>query len=100
MYFKKNHPDWNYSFKWAFSGVAIGLIAFIYNYTMAPISLPGYAILAWPAMFGLQFFSEETAFWPKLIIFITSQYVIYFCMIFTVRKLLRFYRNKRDLRRQ
>ena len=78
-----------FAFIWAFSGVAIGLIAFIFNYTMAPISLPGYELLAWPAMFGLQFFSEETAFWLKLIIFITSQYLVYFSVIFTVRKYLR-----------
>lgn len=86
--------DLNFSLKWAFSGVAIGLVAFIYNYTMAPISLAGYELLAWPAMFGLQFFSEETAFWPKFVIFNTSQYLIYFCLIFTFRKLFRFFLNK------
>ncbi|GAA6204953.1 hypothetical protein [Thalassotalea sp. SU-HH00458] len=88
------NKDLKFSLKWAFSGVVIGLIAFIYNYTMAPISLPGYEILAWPAMFGLQFFSEETAFWPKFIIFITSQYLAYFLMIFTFRKILRLYQSK------
>ncbi|MDO6445294.1 hypothetical protein Q4493_05835 [Colwellia sp. 1_MG-2023] len=61
---------------------------------MAPISLPGYELLAWPAMFGLQFFSEETAFWPKLIIFNTSQYLVYFSVIFTVRKCLWLYQDK------
>jgi hypothetical protein len=78
-----------FAFLWAFSGVAIGLMAFIFNYTMAPISLPGYELLAWPAMLGLQFFSEETAFWPKLLIFITSQYLLYFCVILSLRNLLR-----------
>lgn len=91
---KPINEDRKCALKWAFFGVVIGLIAFIYNYTMAPISLPGYEILAWPAMFGLQFFSEETAFWPKLIIFITSQYLVYFLMIFTFRKILRLYQSK------
>lgn len=83
------NSDLKFAFSWSFIGVAIALLAFIFNYTMAPISLPGYEILAGPAMFALQFFSEEIAFWPKLAIFISGQYLVYFSMIFVARKLLK-----------
>jgi len=66
---------------WAFSGVILGFLAFVFNYTMAPISLPGYELIAAPAMFALSFFSEETAFWPKFLIFHSGQYIAYFFVI-------------------
>lgn len=72
---------------WALSGVVIGIIAFGYNYTFISTSLPGYAIFTAPARFALSFFSEETAFWPKMLIFMLGQYIGYFLMIFSVKKL-------------
>ncbi|MCO4799886.1 MAG: hypothetical protein KC484_11745 [Colwelliaceae bacterium] len=81
--------DWKFAGLWAFIGVAIALFAFIFNYTMVPVSLPGYKFLVGPAMFALQFFSEETAFWPKLVIFMSGQYFAYFLIIFIARKLLK-----------
>jgi len=69
------------SLKWAWIGVVLGLLAFIYNYTMVPLSLPGYELVAAPAMYALSFFSEETPFYPKLLIFLTGQYLGYFTLI-------------------
>lgn len=74
--------------KWAFLGIALGLLAFIYNYTMVPISLPGYEIIAAPAMYAMSFFSEETPFWPKMAIFMTGQYLGYLLIILLLRFLL------------
>jgi len=73
--------------KWGVIGVALGLCAFLYNYTMTPHSLPGYELIAAPAMFALSFFSEETAFWPKMAIFLSGQYVAYFLIILLARVL-------------
>jgi hypothetical protein len=85
--------DLKYALLWAITGVVIGLFAFAFNYTLAPVSLPGYEIFAGPAMLALSFFSEETNFWHKMLIFILGQYVVYFLFIFAVKKLIRFYSN-------
>jgi len=85
---------------WAFAGVAIGLFAFTYNYTMVPMTLPGYDFLAGPAMLALSFFSEETSFKVKLIIFLFGQYLGYFLIIFIIRKIIRLSKlsnNKKQL---
>ncbi len=74
---------------WAFAGVTIGLFAFTYNYNMVPMSLPGYDFLAAPAMLALSFFSEETSFKVKLIIFLFGQYLGYFLIIFIIRKIIK-----------
>ncbi len=76
------------SLLWALLGVVIGIIAFGYNYTFVPASMPGYELLTVPARFALSFFSEETAFWPKMMIFLSGQYLGYFLVIFIGRKLL------------
>lgn len=60
--------------------MAIGLCAFLFNYYMVPISLPGYKVLVSPAIFILRFFSEETYFAPKMILFLSGQFVGYFLM--------------------
>lgn len=61
----------------AIAGVAIGLIAFIVNYNFIELTFPGYQVITVPARFALSFFSEETAFWPKMVIFILGQFVGY-----------------------
>ena len=61
----------------AIAGVAIGLIAFIVNYNFIEFTFPGYQVITVPARFALSFFSEETAFWPKMVIFILGQFVGY-----------------------
>ena len=61
----------------AIAGVAIGLIAFIVNYNFIEFTFPGYQVITLPARFALSFFSEETAFWPKMVIFILGQFVGY-----------------------
>lgn len=64
----------------AIIGVVIGLIAFIVNYNFIDFTFPGYQIVTAPARFALSFFSEETAFWPKMVIFIVGQFLGYFIL--------------------
>jgi hypothetical protein len=63
---------------WGFIGITIGLCAFLFNYYMVPVSLPGYSVLVSPAIFTLSFFSEETYFAPKMVLFMSGQFVGYF----------------------
>lgn len=63
---------------WGFVGITIGLCAFLFNYYMVPVSLPGYRVLVSPAIFTLSFFSEETYFAPKMVLFMLGQFVGYF----------------------
>ncbi|REL35284.1 hypothetical protein [Thalassotalea euphylliae] len=63
--------------RWGLLGILLGTIAFLFNYHMVPTSLPGYEIIAAPAMWALSFFSEETPFWPKMVIFMSGQYIAY-----------------------
>lgn len=76
------------SLLWALLGVVIGIIAFGYNYTFAPASMPGYEFFTVPARLALSFFSEETSFWPKMIIFLNAQYLGFFVVIFTEKTVL------------
>ncbi len=62
----------------AIIGVVIGIIAFTVNYNFIEFTFPGYQIFTVPARFALSFFSEETAFWPKMIIFLLGQFAGYF----------------------
>jgi hypothetical protein len=59
-------------------GVIVGLCAFLFNYHIISLSFPGYRFFASPAIFALSFFSEETAFTPKMILFISGQFLGYF----------------------
>ncbi|HBY88229.1 MAG TPA: hypothetical protein DEO86_20445 [Colwellia sp.] len=63
---------------WGVSGISIGLCTFLFNYYMVPVSLPGYSVLVYPAIFTLSFFSEETYFAPKMVLFMSGQFVGYF----------------------
>ena len=78
--------DYRFSTIWGVAGMLIGLCAFLFNYNMVPICLPGYEVLAAPAMFALSFFSKETDFTPKLVIFFYGQFVGYFCFAYLFRK--------------
>lgn len=64
----------------AIVGVVIGLVAFIVNYNFIEFTFPGYQVITVPARFALSFFSEETAFWPKMVIFLLGQFVGYFIL--------------------
>jgi hypothetical protein len=84
----------NYNFSSIFGaigiGIVIGLCSFLFNYFMVPVSLPGYSILAAPAMFILSFFSEETDFVPKMILFLSGQFLGYFligCIVQIIKRL-------------
>ena len=81
--------DYKFSSLWGFVGVVVGLLAFGFNYLMVPASLPGYEILAAPAMLALSLFSEETYFTPKMILFLFGQYIGYFCLAYLLIKLKR-----------
>lgn len=68
-------------------GILIGVAAFLFNYYFAPLSLPGYELLASPAMLLLSFFSEETAFKPKMVLFLAGQFAGYFMLSYGCFKL-------------
>jgi len=70
---------------WGAAGILIGLLAFLYNYTMIPQALLGYTILVAPAILTLSFFNEEIAFVPKMILFLLGQFVGYFFIAFIVQ---------------
>jgi len=81
--------NYKYSSIFGAVGIVIGLCSFIFNYFMVPVSLPGYSVLAAPAMFILSFFSEETDFVPKMILFLSGQFLGYFligCIIQIIKK--------------
>lgn len=70
---------------WGFVGIVIGICAFLFNYNMVPVSLLSYALFTAPAMFMLSFFSEETYFIPKMILFLTGQFIGYFTLAIIVQ---------------
>ena len=85
--------DVKFAIKWGFFGLLLAAFAFVFNNTFAPTSLPGYEILAAPAMFAVSFFSEETPFWPKLIIFLAGQFLVYFCLSLIYKKVSKLVRK-------
>lgn len=68
-------------------GVVVGLIAFLFNYHFISYSMPGYGLFAAPAMFTLSFFSEETDFTPKMLLFTGGQFLGYFLLALIWRRL-------------
>ncbi len=78
--------DYRFSTVWGFIGIVIGAVAFLFNYNMVPVTFPGYRFLLAPAMFVLSFFSEETDFIPKMVLFLSGQFLGYFCFAYTLRK--------------
>ncbi|SEL88593.1 hypothetical protein SAMN05216262_12916 [Colwellia chukchiensis] len=70
-------------------GVLLGLLAFGYHYTFIDSTLPGYRLITAPAIFALSFFSPETAFWPKMLIFLSAQYLGYFLMMMVMKQVIR-----------
>lgn len=79
--------DYKFSSFFGALGMILGIMAFTFNYHMVPTSLPGYSVIASPAMLALSFFSEETPFAPKMIIFLTGQFIGYFSVAFIYRKM-------------
>jgi len=56
---------------------------------MVPVSLPGYKVVVAPAMLILLFFSEETDFALKMILFLSGQFLGYFligCIVQIIKK--------------
>jgi len=79
------------------TGVLIGIFAFLYNYYMVPLSLPGYKLIVAPAIYTLSFFSEETAFIPKMILFLLGQFFGYFSCAFALLLFKKHLNLERDL---
>lgn len=79
--------DYRFATKWAVIGLCLAVAAFLFNYFMSPTHLFGYEVITAPAMFALSFFSEETAFTPKMVIFLTGQFIGYFGIAWFYRKL-------------
>jgi hypothetical protein len=73
-------PDYKQSIGVGVGGILIGACAFLFNYYLAPLSLPGYELLVAPAMLLLSFFSEETAFKAKMVLFLAGQFAGYFML--------------------
>jgi len=65
-----------------FFGVILGICAFLFNYHFISLSFPGYTFFVSPAIFMLSFFTEETAFTPKMILFISGQFLGYFILAY------------------
>ena len=84
--------DYQFASIWGVVGMTIGIGAFLFNYHMVPTSLPGYALFTAPAMLVLSFFSEETYFTPKMILFLAGQFVGYFCLAYAFRKIIKKYK--------
>ncbi|GAA5136019.1 hypothetical protein [Thalassotalea piscium] len=78
--------DYKYAFLWGVIGVVIGICAFTFNYYMVSVSLPGYKFLVAPAIFVLSFFSEETDFTPKMVLFLSGQFIGYLSVAYIYRK--------------
>lgn len=93
--------DIKFSLVWALFGAFLALFAFVFNYNLHPVNIPGYEVLAGPAMIALLPFSEETPFWPKLAIFLFGQYLFYVAFIYSIKKLLKSIflkqKNKKEL---
>lgn len=81
--------DYKIGFIWGCIGMVIGLCAFTFNYHMTPTLLPGYSVIAAPAMFMLSFFSEETDFVAKMVLFLSGQFIGYFCFSGIVQWILK-----------
>ena len=78
---------------WGIVGIVLGLIVFLFNYNLAPTSFPGSRIVTAPAIFALSFFSEETAFTPKLILYLMGQFIGYFTIAFAARKSIQLFKH-------
>ncbi|WP_371379354.1 hypothetical protein [Thalassotalea aquiviva] len=63
-------------------GVLFGFFAHLFNYNLAPLLVPGYEFFAAPGMFVLSFFSEEAPFKLKFLLFLSGQFLGYFCLSF------------------
>ncbi len=79
--------DYKFSIIWGGVGIVIGVVAFIFNYHMVLVSMPGYEVLVAPAMFTMSFFNEETYFTPKMILFLSGQFLGYFCFAYIFLKI-------------
>jgi len=75
-------------------GVVVGLCAFLFNYHNISLSFPGYRLFVAPAIFLLSFFSEETDFIPKMILFISGQFTGYFFVAYLCRAISSLTKNK------
>lgn len=81
--------DYKFSSVIGVIGMMIGLVSFLVHYHFVTYSLPGYQLLVAPAMFSLSFFSEETSFISKMVIFSAGQFIGYFLVAFILCKIVR-----------
>ena len=78
----------------ALAVVALTFALFCLNYWVLAGTLPGYRLLAYPGIVTTRLFSEEIAFWPKLAILLSGQFVAYFAAALTFTT-LRHHRSTR-----
>ena len=74
-------------------GVFLALFAFMVNYHFYPVSFFGYDIIVAPAMLMLSFFTEEINFVPKMLLFLSGQFLGYFLMAYLTFAVLAFLKN-------
>ncbi|WP_448566897.1 hypothetical protein [Thalassotalea ganghwensis] len=68
-------------------GVCIAIIAFTYNYHYHHSNFIGYQVIVAPAILMLSFFTEEINFVPKMVLFLTGQFLGYFIVAYTIMKI-------------
>jgi hypothetical protein len=81
--------DLKSSAKWALISFITAAIAFTVNYNWLEGTLPGYRLLTAPGIVILRVFTEEIAFWPKLLLLLGGQYVVSLLIILATIKLIR-----------
>jgi hypothetical protein len=86
--------DTKFSAFWALVVVAITFFVFCINFWVIHGNLPGYIIFVYPGIATTRLFSEEIAYWPKLSIMLTGQYLAYFVMFLMVKKLSNFIKTR------
>ncbi|GLX81889.1 hypothetical protein theurythT_13410 [Thalassotalea eurytherma] len=67
----------------------IGVLSFLIHFYFADITIPFYQVMCAPAILMLSFFSEETPFTPKMLLFLSGQFIGYFCLSASVLSLKR-----------
>ncbi|QOL27315.1 hypothetical protein LP316_11010 [Thalassotalea sp. LPB0316] len=59
-------------------GMLIGAACFMTHFYLEQVTIPFYSLICAPAMFVLSFFSEETPFVPKMVLFQLGQFIGYY----------------------
>jgi hypothetical protein len=81
--------DYQFATTFGALGLVLGLIIHLIHFHWLSMTVPGYELWTAPGKMLLRFFSEETPYRPKLIIFLIGQFIGYFFVFYVYRKLKR-----------